>query len=194
MRVDPLATAGHTPAHSGLQPRRKTAHAWSPAQNGPGSPCLTHVIPHSSSHGTHGVGRRRFLAGVGATVAGITAIALTGASASAAETMSRSPGARARLKSDHPLYRRGIFRRGRTWTTPDARLLVTARRPIRSTTGGMRFDRNGFEVVFRQTKGSPLGRGAVTITNEDGTSMPLYLAQTGPRTYSAIINRTEATA
>lgn len=58
----------------------------------------------------------------------------------------------------------------------------------------MRFDRNGFEVLFRQTKGSPLGHGTVTITNEDGTSMPLHLAQTGPRTYSAVINRTEVPA
>ncbi len=151
-------------------------------------------MSHSSSDGTPGVGRRGFLAGVGATVAGITAIALSGASASASETMSRNTRARARLKGDHPLYRRGIFRRGRTWTTPDARLLVTGRRPIRSTTGDMRFDRNSFEVVFRQTQGSPLGHGNVTITNENGTSMPLLLAQIGPRTYSAIINRTEATA
>jgi hypothetical protein len=159
-----------------------------------GGTWLTRAMSPVPSKRPLAVGRRGFLAGVGAAVAGITAIALTETSAWASEPIPGSRGGRAKLTGGHPLYRRGIFRRGRTWTTPTARLLVTGRRPIRSTTGGMRFDRNGFEVVFRQTKGRPLGHGTVTITNEDDTSMPLYLAQVGPQTYSAIINRTEVTA
>lgn len=86
-----------------------------------------------------------------------------------------------------------MFRRRSRWTAGSALLVVRAGRPIRSVTGGDIFTRNAFEVMFRQTKGSPLGNGLVTIKSAGTPAIPLFLSQVRPGIYSAVINRQEPT-
>jgi hypothetical protein len=132
-----------------------------------------------SALGAH-LDRRGFLATIGMTTVGaIAVISSPGAQALVGSTASRN----------HPLYRVGMFRRRTTWTTSGAMLEVLRRKAIRAHDGGMIFDRNAFEVVFRQARGKEIGSGTVTMTNKAGTEIELFLSQIAPRRYSAIINR-----
>ncbi len=123
--------------------------------------------------------RRRFLAAIGITAG--TALAVAAAPTAKAGTISR-------LRNSS-LYRSGLFRRRAVWTTKDATLVVLRRKAIRSNDGTMLFDRNAFEVIFAQGRGDEIGSGTTTLTNQAGTQVPLFLVQTGPKRYSAIINR-----
>lgn len=126
------------------------------------------------------VDRRGFLARIGFTAVGVIAVIA-------------SPGAQALVGSavirNHPLYRVGTFRRRTMWMTSGVALVVLRRKAIRSNSGRTIFDRNAFEVIFARARGKELGSGTVTMTNEDGVEVSLFLTQTAPQRYSAIINR-----
>jgi hypothetical protein len=126
------------------------------------------------------IGRRDFLAALGLSTGGVALLA-----SPTLAVASVKPG----NKSDHPLYRRGLFRRGSTWTTPEGSLVVTRKRAIRSHDGTSRFDRNSFEVVFAKESGKHPGHGTTTLTNSEGTQVPLHLTQIRPNRYSAVIHR-----
>jgi hypothetical protein len=140
------------------------------------------------------VDRRRFLVGAGAAVAGLAAVAFAGNSASAANAAGSPTIQAAGQGTKHELYRRGMFRRGSRWTAGSAQLVVRTRRPIRSINGGQVFTRNAFEVIFRQTRGRPLGQGLVTLTSKNNPAIPLFLTEVRPGVYGAVINRQERTA
>lgn len=126
------------------------------------------------------MGRRSFLAVLGLSTGAVTLIASPALTLAAVDSSS---------KTDHRLYRRGLFRRGSTWTTPDGSLMVKRKRAIRSHDGEARFDRNSFEVVFAKKSGKHPGHGTTTLTNSDGTQVPLHLTQIRPNRYSAVIHR-----
>jgi hypothetical protein len=140
------------------------------------------------------VHRRRFLAGAGVAVAGLAAVALAGNSASAANTAGPGKIQAAGQSMKHRLYRRGTFPRRSRWTAGSAQLVVTARHPIRSITGGEIFTRDAVDVIFRQTKGRRLEQGLVTLTSRNKPAIPLFLTNLRPGVYSAVINRQEHTA
>jgi hypothetical protein len=140
------------------------------------------------------VDRRRFLAGAGVAAAGLAAVAFAGNSASAANTASTGKAQAADSGMKHRLYRRGTFPRRSRWTAGSAQLVVTARHPIRSIAGGEIFTRDAVEIVFRQTKGKPLGQGLVTLTRPGKSEIPLFLTKLRPGVYGAVINRQEHTA
>lgn len=126
------------------------------------------------------MGRRSFLAVLGLSTGAVTF--------SASPTLTLASGDSS-IKPDHPLYRRGLFRRGSTWTTSDGSLVVTRKRAIRSHDGQSRFDRNSFEVIFAKESGKHPGHGTTTLTNSNGTQIPLHLTQIRPNRYSAVIHR-----
>jgi len=103
-----------------------------------------------------------------------------------------APAARAKSTSrlkDSALYRSGLFRRRTVWTAKGASLVVLRRRAIRAHDGTMTFDRNAFEVIFAQGVGDEIRSGTTALTNQAGTEVELFLVQSGPKRYSAIINR-----
>ncbi len=126
------------------------------------------------------IDRRGFLAVLGLSTGAVTLLA--------SPTLAVASVKRGKT-SDHPLYRRGLFRRGSTWSTPEGSLVVKRKRAIRSHDGTSRFDRNSFQVVFAKVSGKHPGHGATTLTNSEGTQIPLHLTQIRPNRYSAVVHR-----
>lgn len=128
-----------------------------------------------------------FAATVGAvTLRAMPAQAASGAPTGTAETTKRRGRFIARR---HPLYRRGTFAEGRTFTTGNATLTVVDRRRISGPDGKRLPDPHAFEAVLRQTKGKALGSNTYALTDEKGNTFDLYISSMGRDRFSAVINR-----
>lgn len=89
----------------------------------------------------------------------------------------------------HPVYRRGTFAEGRTFTTGNATLTVVDRRRVVGPDGKRLADPHAFEAVLRQIKGKALGSNTYALTDEKGNTFDLYISSIGRDRFSAVINR-----
>ncbi len=134
--------------------------------------------------------RRGFLTAVGITTAGVASLRLLG---SGAVTAGAAPAATTTVDGftarHHRTYRLATFRRRKTFTSGKRTFVVERRKPITGVTGERMFERNAFEVIFRQTAGPAAPNGTLTLTPEKGEPFLLHLTDQGSGRYSAVINR-----